>query len=108
MQARLIQIPSITPGIQRYLYKSCSVCLSDEKPRNAVDLPYRVVSIVDHTGRDEPTKQDLQYILESCGLDMSTPIIRATSESWGDPLRGNTQYYMQPLWNCKPVDAKPA
>lgn len=97
----MIQLPSIVPGILRFLYKTYTICLSDEKPRRPAELPYRIVSIVDHTGRNEPLEKDLLYILESCGLNMNMPISRGTTEVWGDPMRGNTQYYMQPLWNCK-------
>lgn len=104
----MIQLPSIAPGILRFVYKTYTICLSDEKPQHAIDLPYRVVSIVDHTGRNEPLEQDLLFILDFCGLDMNMPITRAASETWGNPLRGNTQYYMQPLWDCRQVAAKPA
>ena len=104
----LIPLRPIGLDVKRFIYKTYTICLSDEKPQRVLELPYRVLSIVDHTGRDEATKQDLLDILDYFGLNTNMPITRDTTQARGNPSRGNTQYYMQPLTICTPVKNKMA
>lgn len=96
----LMELPPIVSGIQRFLYKNYTICLSDERPGPGPELPFRVVSIVDHTGKNEPAEQDLLDLLAYFGMDLTMPVRRATTEVRGNPARGNTQYYMQPVMVC--------
>lgn len=82
---KMIQLPSMFPGFQEFLYKTYSICVSDRTPQRAAEMPLRVVSIVDHTGKNEPREQDLQFILKSCGINLNMPISRETTRAIGDP-----------------------
>ena len=92
-------IETYGPGIKRYRYKTYSVCSSIMPPRSALEMHVRCVSICDHTGKNEIPKDDLVGILEYCGVDLNRPISRQTVKHIGAPMMGDSQYYIQTVYN---------
>ena len=96
-QKYMIPISSRFPGIKSYMYKTYTVCASVSSPRSSLEMPMRTVSICDHAGKNEIPQEDLQGILEFCGINLNMPIHRKTLKHTGDPTFGDSQYYTQPV-----------
>lgn len=93
----MIPISSRFPGIKSYMYKTYTVCASVTRPRSALEMPMRTISICDHAGKNEIPQEDLRGILEFCGINLNMPIHRETLKHMGDPTFGDSQYYIQPI-----------
>ncbi len=93
----MIPLPTHFPGLKSYLYKTYTVCASVNSPRTATERPMKVVSICGHAGKKGIPEEELNGILEFCGMNLNKPIHRETLKYVGDPTFGDSQYYIQPV-----------
>ena len=75
----MIPITSRFPGIKSYMYKTYTVCASVTRSRSALEMPMRTISICDHAGKNEIPQEDLNGILEFCGIDTRMASIAVVS-----------------------------
>ena len=94
----MIPLPPRAPGIKSYMYKTYTVCASVMPPRAALEMPMRTVSICDHAGKNTISREEYG-ILEFCGINLSFPINLKTVKHVGDPTFGDSQYYIQPVFD---------
>ncbi len=91
----MIPLPTLSPGIENFIYKTYTVCASVTPARTALEMPMRTVSICEHTGKNTIPQEELHGILEFCGINLNLPIRTETVKHYGDPLFGDSQYYIQ-------------
>ena len=94
----MIPVSTPVPGLKSYSYKTYTVCISVSQARTAFEQSLRAVSICDHTGKNKIPREDLNGILEFCGIDLKRPIQTHTCRHIGDPTFGDSQYYIQPVF----------
>lgn len=94
---RMVPLPSRFPGLKSYRYKTYTVCASVKPARTAAETPMKVVSICGHAGNKAIPEEELNGILEFCGMNLNMPIHRETLKHVGDPTFGDSQYYIQPV-----------